>query len=198
MRDERGISERRDYDTGDHYSKPTQDQSNNSKVMFYDNKNKRFASRPARNRGSYGRSYMFSNRTENKRSLDSKDRNTCSKSSEQKVLDSYNQIVRSSKCDTVVVNEQSSDSKEAKIAGGATQDLNMGSDKREIEIGGIDIESEKELDVSATVSEKRKPGVTNRPRMSVVQLLREFDEARQRTEFSRNFYTCKICFQVMY
>ncbi|KAJ9578727.1 hypothetical protein L9F63_005089 [Diploptera punctata] len=191
IRDERGTSERRDYSTGDQYLRSTQDQSTNPRVMFYDNKNKRFISRSARSRGSYGRSYMFTNRTENKRFLDSRGRNAYPKSSEQSVLSSCDQINRSSKCDTVVVDEHVSDSKESSV----TNDLNSSFDKKDIEIGDIDNESERELDSTLTVNEEKKPGVVNRPRMSVVQLLQEFNEARQKTEFNRNFYTCKICFQ---
>ena len=44
----------------------------------------------------------------------------------------------------------------------------------------------------------RISNVPTRPRMSVIQLLKEYSEARHRTEFSRNFYSCKICFQVTY
>jgi len=38
--------------------------------------------------------------------------------------------------------------------------------------------------------------VPTRPKMSVVQLLKGYSEAWHRTEFSRKFYSCKICFQV--
>ena len=39
--------------------------------------------------------------------------------------------------------------------------------------------------------------VPTTPRMSVVQLLKDYSEARHRTEeFIRKFYSCQICFQV--
>jgi hypothetical protein len=50
--------------------------------------------------------------------------------------------------------------------------------------------------VKSTVNGGRRYNAPSRPRMSVVQLLKEYNEARQRTEFNRNFHTCKICFQV--
>ena len=34
------------------------------------------------------------------------------------------------------------------------------------------------------------------PRMSVVQLLKDYSEAGHWKELSRNFYSCKICFHV--
>ena len=180
---------RREYDRADRYSKSTMEHTNKSRVMFFDNRNRRFCSRPARNRGAPGRSYVNSNRTENKYFVDSRDRNPYSKNSGQSVLHSKDQI-DCSKSDNVSVHD-----KETKDADCANQSLHANSEIKEIE---VENESERDLEVGVSVNAERKPGMTDRPRLSVVQLLREFDETRQRTEFSRNFYTCKICFQVKY
>ena len=54
-------------------------------------------------------------------------------------------------------------------------------------------DSESEMSV---VNGGRISILPTRTRMSVVQLLKDYSEARHQTEFSRNFFSCKICFQV--
>jgi len=57
----------------------------------------------------------------------------------------------------------------------------------------IKLDSESEISV---VNCGRISIVPTRPIMSLVQLLKYYSEARHQTEYSRNFYSCRICFQV--
>jgi hypothetical protein len=52
------------------------------------------------------------------------------------------------------------------------------------------------LSLHSDMNGDSRSNAPTRPRMSVIQLLKEYNEDRQQTEFNRNFYACKICFQV--
>jgi hypothetical protein len=141
-------------------------------------------------------------------------RSVCPKSNDQIALNSKNPLINneglknSPECDSVVDNQCSKNS-EAVNTGNASQDCVAGTQKKDVEVALNGVEGVKPSESTAvrrkhtsqsvwsTVNSGRRYAPT-RPRMSVVQLLREYDEARQRTEFNRNSYTCKICFEVTF
>ena len=73
----------------------------------------------------------------------------------------------------------------------ASSDCVVGTQKKGTEITLKDV-AEERTSKSAHVTIKHD----SESEMSVVQLLKDYSEARHQTEFSRNFYSCKICFQV--
>jgi hypothetical protein len=94
--------------------------------------------------------------------------------------------------------------------GNASQDCVVGTQKKDVEVALHGVECVKASEstavrrkhnsqsVQSTVNIGRRYNAPTRPRVSVVRLLKEYNEARQRTEFNRNIYTCKICFQVTF
>ena len=113
----------------------------------------------------------------------------------------------SSDCDNLV-GLQSKNNKEAVNMRCASTDCVFGTQKKETEVtlnGVADVRSSRSADVrikhdsDSAISDLncgRISTLPTRPRISVVQLLKNYSEARHRTEFSRNFYSCKICFQL--
>jgi hypothetical protein len=113
----------------------------------------------------------------------------------------------SSDCDNFV-GLQSENNKEAVNMRCASPDCVFGTQKKETEVtlnGVADVRSSKSADVrikhdtDSAISDLncgRISTLPTRPRISVLQLLKYYSEARHRTEFSRNFYSCKICFQL--
>lgn len=140
-------------------------------------------------------------------------RSVSPKSNDRLGLNSNNPLINnesiknSSECDNVV-DRQCNENSEAVNIGNASQDSIVGTKKKDVEVAlnVVGVKPSKSTavrrkhnsqPVQSTVNSGRRYAPT-RPRMSVVRLLREYDEARQRTEFNRNFYTCKICFQVTF
>ena len=112
----------------------------------------------------------------------------------------------SSECDNLV-GLQCKSKNEAVNERCASPDCVVGTQKKdpEVTLNGIaEVRTSKPADVTKKPDSQsamsvenggRKSIVPTRPRMLVVQLLKDYSEARLRTEFSRNFYSCKICFQ---
>ncbi|PSN48331.1 hypothetical protein C0J52_03415 [Blattella germanica] len=152
----------------------TQEGRSTSKVMYCNNKSRSFYNkrdRCGRGINAYG-SKVGSNCLPNN-------------SNEQIVLDSKDAVNSSSKCDNLVIDQEPSYSKKVKEIG----DHGLSAESKDCEVVFSDQEGE-------AACGDRKYRLPNRPRMSVVKLLREYNEARQKTEFNRSFFTCKICFQV--
>lgn len=102
-----------------------------------------------------------------------------------------------------------SKSNETVNVGSASEDCVIGTPNKDAEVALNGVEGVKASEsavrrkhssqsLQSTVNGGRKCNALMRPRMSLVQLLIEYDEARRQMEFSRNFYTCKICFQVTF
>jgi hypothetical protein len=188
--------------------------------IFHDSNNERAGSWAQRSchRGAYGRGRSFNydrslGRGNNWRVSGYSYRSVCPKSSDQTVLNSKNSLINkegqknSLECDNVV-DRQCSKNNEAVNMGNASQDCAVGTRKKDVEVALNGVEGVKASEstgvrrkhnspsVQSTANSGRRYNAPNRPRMSVVQLLREYNEARQQTEFNRSIYTCKICFQV--
>jgi hypothetical protein len=113
----------------------------------------------------------------------------------------------SSVCDNLV-GRQCKNKNEALNMRCASPDCVVGTQKKDTEVtlnGVAEVRTSKSADVRikhdsesamSFVNGGRISIVPTRPRMSVVQLLKDYSEARHRTEFSHSFYSCKICFQV--
>lgn len=167
-------------------------------------------------RRNYGKEYSYYNRSAGRRNnhkFSGCYRGTSSNSNDQIVLNSQapfkdNEGHRiSSKCDNLV-SRQCKNKNEAVNVRCASPDCVVGTQKKDTEVtlnGVAEVTTSKSAGVRrkhdsesamSVVNGGRRSIVPTRPRMSVVQLLKDYSEARQRTEFSRNFYSCKICFQV--
>lgn len=195
-----------------------QGNSSNSDV-FHDSNNQRAGSWAQRSyhSGTYGRGHSSNynrslGRGNNWRVPGYSYRSVCPKSNDQIVLNSKNSRINnegqknSSECDNVV-DHQCSNNSEAVNMGNASEDCVVGTEKRDVEVALYGVEGVKASEsavvrrkhssrsVQSTMNSGRRYNASTRPKMSVVQLLREYNEARQRTEFNRNVYTCKICFQ---
>ncbi|XP_023717242.1 E3 ubiquitin-protein ligase RNF14 isoform X2 [Cryptotermes secundus] len=193
-----------------------QDNSCNTDVL-HDSKNQRAGSCVQRSshRGTYGKGYSSNynrspGRGNNWMVSGNSYRSVSPKSNDQIGLNINNPLINnesiknSSECDNVV-DRQCNKNSEAVNIGNASEDCIVGTKKKDVEVAlnGVGVKPSKSTvfrrkhnsqPVPSTLNRDRRYAPT-RPRMSVVKLLREYDEARQRTEFNRNFYTCKICFQ---
>ena len=90
----------------------------------------------------------------------------------------------------------------------ASSDCVVGTQKEDTEVtlnGVAEVRTSKSANVRikhdsesamSVVNVGRMTIVPTRPRISVVQLLKDYSEARHWKEFSRTFYSCKIRFQV--
>lgn len=194
-----------------------QDNCNNSGVFVYSN-NKRTGNWAQRgyHRGTYGRVHnSYYNRSVKRgnshRVSASSSGSVYSRSSDEVVgkdLPKDNQGHKSSsECDNVVDRQHSNNSKAENMAN-TSLDCTADNQKKEVEVT-LDVVEGVKASESADVSRKqdsesaqsnvmsgRRCSALARPRKSVIQLLKEYNEARQQTEFNRNVYTCKICFQV--
>jgi hypothetical protein len=194
-----------------------QDKCSNSEVFFYSN-SKRTGNWAQRgyHRGTCGKvhsSYCSSSvkRGQSRMVSRNSSRSAYSRSSDKVVteyLPKYKQGHRSSsECDNVV-DQQCVSSCKAVNVGNASQGCTVGSRKKDVEItlDGVEgVKASESADIrrdqgfvlaeSNALSGRRFNAVA-RPRISVVQLLKEYSEGRQQTEFNRNVFTCKICFQV--
>lgn len=167
-------------------------------------------------RRNYGKGYSYYNRSAgrgNNHKFSGCYRGASSNSNDQIVLNSQapfkdNEGHRiSSKCDNLV-GHRCKNKSEAVNMKCASPDCVVGTQKKDTEVtqnGVAEVTTSKSADVRRkhdsesampVVNDGRMSIVPTRPRMSVVQLLKDYSEARRRTEFSRNFYSCKICFQV--
>jgi hypothetical protein len=140
-------------------------------------------------------------------------RSVSPKSNDQIFLNSKDNLVNNegqnncSECDNKV-DRQSSKSSEAVNIESLSQDCIVGTQKKDTEValnGAEGVRPSESTVFRRKLSSQSLQSTANggriynapcRPRMSIVQLLREYDKTRQRMEFYRNFYTCKICFQV--
>jgi hypothetical protein len=105
-----------------------------------------------------------------------------------------------------VVDLQCVSSCKAINVGNVFQGCTVGHLKEDFEVkfdGAEDVEASGSTDIrkqafvlSQTNMLNGESNAVDRPRMSVIQLLREYNEARQQREFNQNVFTCKICFQV--
>jgi hypothetical protein len=115
----------------------------------------------------------------------------------------------SSECDNLV-SHQCKNKSEAVNMRCASPDCVVGTQKKDTEVtlnGVAEVTTSNSADVRrkhdsesamSIVSGERMFSVPTIPRMSVVKQLKDYSEARHRIEFSRNFYSCKICFQVSF
>lgn len=167
-------------------------------------------------RRNYGKGYSYYNRSAgrgNNHKFSGCYRGVSSNCNDQMVLNSQapfkdNEGHRiSSKCDTLV-GRQCKNKSEAVNMRCASPDCAVGTRKKDTEVtlnGVAEVTTSKSADVRRKHDSESAMSVVNggrisivpaRPMMSVVQLLKDYSEARHWTEFSRNFYSCKICFQV--
>jgi hypothetical protein len=189
-------------------------------VSFFNSNNQRTGNWAHRkyHRGNYGKGYSsYYNRSAgrgNNRKFSGYSRGASSNSNDQIVLNSQAPFKdnedhkTSSKCDNLV-DRHCNNKREAVNMRCAPLDCVVGMQKKDTEVtlngvaeettsgtAGVRRKHDSESAMSI-VNGRRISDVPTRPRMSVVQLLKEYSEARHRTEFSRNFYSCKICFQVI-
>jgi hypothetical protein len=195
-----------------------QDNSSNSGLFVHSNNNRAGNSAQRRYyRGSYRRVHgTYYNRSvksgDNHRVSIGSSRSVYSRSSDQIVskdlLEDNQDHKTSAECDHLVDCQCGKNSKAVHMVN-ASQNCTIDNEKKEVEVtvdGVESVKASKSTDVRGKDSESaqsnvmsdRRSNAPTRPRMSVIQLLKEYNEARQRTEFSRNFYTCKICFQVTF
>jgi len=168
-------------------------------------------------RRNYGKGYSYYNRSAgrgNHHKFSGCYRGASSNSNDQIVLNSQAPFkdneghTVSSKCDNLVA-RQCKNTSEAVNMRCASPDCVVGTQTKDAEVtmnGVAEVTTSRPADVRkkhdsesamSVVNGARMSIVPTRPRMSVVQLLKDYNEARHRTEFSRNFYSCKICFQVI-
>lgn len=194
--------------------------SNSCNSVSYFNSNNQSSGHWAQrkyHRGNYGKGYSShycrSAGRGNSRKFSGYSRGASSNCNDQIVLNNQAPFKKnkyhksSSKCDNVV-EHQCNNKSEAVNVKCASLDGVAGTQKKDTE-APLNAVAEVTTSESADVGRKRDSesalsifndgrisNVPTVPRMSVVQLLKEYSEARYRTEFSRNFYSCKICFQV--
>ncbi|XP_021916567.1 E3 ubiquitin-protein ligase RNF14-like isoform X2 [Zootermopsis nevadensis] len=103
-----------------------------------------------------------------------------------------------------VLDRRCSDGSKAANVGNASQNCTVDNQEEEAVVTSDGVERAKaseSLDVArkqrskSVQSNAMRDSALARPKTSIVQLLRDYDEARQRVEFSRSIHTCKICFQ---
>lgn len=187
-------------------------------VSFFNSNNQRGGNWAHRkyHRGNYGKGYSsYYNRSAgrgNNRKFSGYYRGASSNTNDQVVLNSQAPFKddegrkTSSKCDNLV-DHQCNNKSEAVHVRCAPLDCVVGTQKKDTEVtlnGVAEVTTSDVADVRrkhdsesamSVMNGGRISNVPTRPRMSVVQLLKEYSEARHHTEFSRNFYSCKICFQ---
>ncbi|XP_069685179.1 E3 ubiquitin-protein ligase RNF14-like [Periplaneta americana] len=191
------------------------DNTGNAKVVFSNNRRGTYRQPRSYYRGNYrkGNNYNHCKSTGNKVTStgdsECNSKSDFTKSSEKIVLNSKDQGKDNKNCESSLqcdnkVGQHCSNSNEKITVGNSSQDSGAESQKvsqnETVSDGAVKVstseddkkDGERQLDQPDSSANRRHAG---RSRMSLVQLLKEFNEARQRTEFSRNFYTCKICFQ---
>ena len=168
-------------------------------------------------RRNYGKGYSYYNRSAgrgNNHKFSGCCRGASSNSNDQIVLNSQapfkdNEGHRISSKRDNLVGRQCKNKSEAVNMRCASPDCVVGTQKKDTEVtlNGVaaavttskcaDVRRKQDSESAISVMNVGRISIVpTKPRMSVVQLLKDYSEARHRTEFSRKFYSCKICFQV--